>query len=409
MLILFIYLAIVKVSINISIDSKLFIKSLEDKVIEIAKKAEFYLSYKERCEQKCKLSYNSCPMDYPDFPLPPLSCNQDFKVKQCANYTQARKLSIDYSSVQLKNKNELVNIDSQDIKHIVCSFSRLDEDFKDLRTDKMFNITKWQYIGAYNGVHRTYPGREKCDIKEGYDPRDRPWYASASSISKTLIIVIDNSESMSDYKKLDNAKTLASRIINSTAISDAAVIINFSDTSESNSNVLVRLNLTERVNAHRYINNISTTNKTANYESAVEKVYEILNTNGQLVVNCKNIVIFITDGESRQHTSPDIVDNISNKFINSIKSKDSNYKTTWITVGIEDNSNYDFLKRISCFTNGITFKMQNNNIQQIVLDYYYFISSLKKANNDPVWVEPYNDTEENGFGIKTTLHFLSRS
>jgi hypothetical protein len=56
------------------------------------------------------------------------------------------------------------------------------------------------YVGTSFGMFRSYPALHR-DSSNGvcakdYDPRFRPWYVSATSGSKNLILIIDVSGSM---------------------------------------------------------------------------------------------------------------------------------------------------------------------------------------------------------------------
>ena len=53
----------------------------------------------------------------------------------------------------------------------------------------------FQSDGAYEG----WPATPFCD--PGYDPRFRPWYSSASSGPKKVVIVVDESGSMSGNRE----------------------------------------------------------------------------------------------------------------------------------------------------------------------------------------------------------------
>ncbi|OSX80033.1 hypothetical protein BU14_0065s0038 [Porphyra umbilicalis] len=58
----------------------------------------------------------------------------------------------------------------------------------------------WAYFGTANGVHRIYPGVRRTHLDDGtcrpYDPRLRPWYASAASGPLDVAIVVDRSAAM---------------------------------------------------------------------------------------------------------------------------------------------------------------------------------------------------------------------
>ena len=68
-----------------------------------------------------------------------------------------------------------------------------------------FFSCRWQYFGATTGVHRVFPGHEWpsnfIGFHEDYDPRTRPWYVSAMSGPKDIVLVLDGSESMAKHDR----------------------------------------------------------------------------------------------------------------------------------------------------------------------------------------------------------------
>lgn len=60
-----------------------------------------------------------------------------------------------------------------------------------------------------------------------YDPRFRPWYVSATSGSKNVIIVIDVSNSM-EGNTLNLAKSAAKSVINTLGLYDFVGVVSFS-------------------------------------------------------------------------------------------------------------------------------------------------------------------------------------
>ena len=64
-----------------------------------------------------------------------------------------------------------------------------------------------QAIGSYTG----WPGLQWC--LGPYDPRFRPWYATAASGPKDVLIVIDSSGSMTSGGRMDMAIAAAKKVV----------------------------------------------------------------------------------------------------------------------------------------------------------------------------------------------------
>ncbi|XP_074648904.1 uncharacterized protein LOC141904238 [Tubulanus polymorphus] len=105
--------------------------------------------------------------------------------------------------------------------------SKLDKTFQS--NIQINNDIRWQYFGSVTGVSRQYPGREWQNnfigFKEDFDPRTRPWYVSATSGPKNLVIILDGSFSMSYNNGLSRMKKIASALIETLTKSDLVSVI----------------------------------------------------------------------------------------------------------------------------------------------------------------------------------------
>merc|ERR1712107_182566 len=74
------------------------------------------------------------------------------------------------------------------------------------------------------GMLAIYPSADYC---AAYDPRFRPWYASAATGPKNIVIIIDKSGSMRDYDRMNIAKAAIKKVLNTLTWSDFAQVIYF--------------------------------------------------------------------------------------------------------------------------------------------------------------------------------------
>lgn len=88
------------------------------------------------------------------------------------------------------------------------------------------------YIGSNLGSFRSYSSTRQIDPETGecpdYDPRFRPWYVSATSGSKNVILMIDISASM-EGNGLEIAKAAATTVIDTLSNKDFIGVISFSN------------------------------------------------------------------------------------------------------------------------------------------------------------------------------------
>ena len=74
-----------------------------------------------------------------------------------------------------------------------------------------------------------------------YDPRFRPWYATAASGPKDVVIVVDSSGSMSSGDRIKMAKDAAAKVIDTLSANDYVNVIDFASSAKAySSNGLVK-------------------------------------------------------------------------------------------------------------------------------------------------------------------------
>lgn len=91
---------------------------------------------------------------------------------------------------QFRNYSDL----SPELTRSICSQSNLQ--FPASSETILSELTFWNYFGSAEGAWRIYPGRE-ADALKGcieYDPRKRPWYITATSVVKDLVVLLDTGQ-----------------------------------------------------------------------------------------------------------------------------------------------------------------------------------------------------------------------
>ena len=86
------------------------------------------------------------------------------------------------------------------------------------------------YFGTINGLFRQFPGVENSmdgDEYADYDPRFRPWYVSAATGSKNVVILIDKSGSMADNDRLTIAKAAVISVLQTLGSSSFVSVVAF--------------------------------------------------------------------------------------------------------------------------------------------------------------------------------------
>lgn len=230
-----------------------------------------------------------------------------------------------------------------------------------------------------------------------YDPRFRPWYVTATSGSKNVILLLDISGSMNDNFKLDSAKEALISVVNTLSNNDFVGVVTFSDVAEGNS--LARATTENKQSIIEYINGLEAGGST-NYKAAFDKGFELLENAkkdefGSPCTDAQNLFLFLTDGVP---TIPDGYTE-SGSLIDHINSIKGDYSITLFTYGFGPEISSDILLELSCAFRGINTNIPNvgstSELITTMRNYYKYVSEGIHIET-PIWVQPYEDAF--GFG-----------
>jgi hypothetical protein len=154
------------------------IESYESIIKTISTKAEEL--FERRCQLKSECLNMDCTYEGCSDIMPNMVCVPDkyfSTLTRCDScYNKGMQLTFDKSIIFY---NDAISNMKVNEKEILCVFSGLDDTFKSLWKENGEKLLKWQYLGTFTGVHRSFPGkawREDLCLKKSYDCRTRPWY-----------------------------------------------------------------------------------------------------------------------------------------------------------------------------------------------------------------------------------------
>ena len=354
--------------------------------------------YKKRCFVPCTPSYHSCGLNFPN-----LTCNFDMNLTACnckhLNRSLGTPLSMSTSTVSLTLSltNFMSNVKNyQSIAEIVCSTEFLKNDFYEL--GKRFKFAKWQYFGGYNGIMRMYPGQEMCNE---FDPRIRPWYLSATTGFKNIILMMDLSQSMNYKGKINMLKSILKDIVISLGFYDWIGLVGYNAKALVFKVQLIRMSKENKILISNYIDSLKAEGL-SNYEDAFIKAFDILkNSKGDNISSlpCKNFFLFFSDGKPTQGkvNSVELL-----ALIKKLQDETSSHAII-STFNIMKPKAYDILHRLSCGGMGFYYNISRPfDFKKNVIQFFSDIA-IGSNQKGPIWSEPYFD--QVGLGWITTLTF----
>ncbi|XP_062512839.1 VWFA and cache domain-containing protein 1-like isoform X2 [Corticium candelabrum] len=201
---------------------------------------------------------------------------------------------------------------------------------------------KWQYFGSEQGLITLYPSFHTSDCST-YDPRFRPWYvAAAVPEPRDIVIVIDQSGSMSNRvgskSRMNLAKEAAKIVLDTLNPHDNVGVVGFSSLANTRDGCYERY-LSEATeesiqDLRNYVDRL-TPGGTTDYVSALVLAFQLIEgtAHSQKDGN-KRVILFLTDGEpTNEHA--DIMRTINNH------NKRLNYSVILLTYGMNIPSHGD--------------------------------------------------------------------
>lgn len=159
----------------------------------------------------------------------------------------------------------------------------------------------WQYFCSSTGFLRQFPATKwKFDPVDLYDCRMRHWYIGAANSQKDVIILVDNSGSMTGQKK-DIARHIVENILDTLTPNDFVNIFTFSneirDVIDCFGDTLVQANSANIRVMKEALHHIET-NELANFTAAMTRAFDALTDyrDNREGANCNQAIYLISDG-----------------------------------------------------------------------------------------------------------------
>eukprot|EP01083_Nonionella_stella_P316929 1151756_1 len=229
------------------------------------------------------------------------------------------------------------------------------------------NIAEYcsMYFGSVNGLYRQYPGIESTKEDGSYvdvDPRFEPWYVSAVSKSKDIVILLDISDAMADALPL--AQSAVTAILNSMGTGSFVTVIAFSDelTESCFEDDLVPTTSRNKAKLIDFVSSLEVSSgSNPDFESALNEAFNILTSS--TTTPCNNAIILVTHASQGEDT--DVTDVVLQRNTDTIDATIFSY-----TVG--DESAPNMAVSVAEVTDGVYTHIDEDNLNTAVSSYYLY-------------------------------------
>lgn len=250
----------------------------------------------------------------------------------------------------------------------------------------------WQYFCSSAGFLRQFPATKwKMDPVDLYDCRLRSWYINAANSPKDIVILIDNSGSMTGQRR-DVAANVAESILDTLTSNDFVNIFTFSDEIKEVvpcfGDELVQANMANIRELKQALHHIETS-ELANFTAAFTKAFEILEEyrGSKLGACCNQAIMLISDGV------PYPIDEVFEAYNWNEKPYIPVRVFTYL-IGREVADITD-IKRVACENQGYYVHLSTfAEVREDVLQYVPVIARplvLNKTHHPVVWSQLYAD------------------
>eukprot|EP01084_Bolivina_argentea_P291595 501157_1 len=239
------------------------------------------------------------------------------------------------------------------------------------------------YFGTINGVFRQFPGTENTkedgEYKD-YDPRFRPWYVSAASGGKDVVILVDTSGSMAEGSRLGLAKKAVKSVLRTLGQSSFVNVVQFHDGIRLSCFKEKLVPATAR-NIEALISFVDSfkADGGTDFNKAFNKAFDILEKK-ENIINCHTSILFLTDGQADDPTS----------IISKRNSADINAVIFSYTLG--EDADGSIPRKVARKTDGVYTHIKDGDSNLITkMSSYYLYYTYGIPGTNIIMTSPYLD------------------
>lgn len=238
------------------------------------------------------------------------------------------------------------------------------------------------YADQASAVYSCWPGIKWCP--SSYDARFRPWYVSAVSGPKDIVIVMDQSGSMRSEGRWTKAQEAAAAVLGTLTEFDRANIVMFGSTAKTYDGT-TKLQAVTQANLklmEDWVNSEQPVGST-NFRDGFDKAFKLFK--GGESTNCNKAILFMTDG----------VDT-SGLQTSELAGMMGGMDVTIFTYSFGNGADRQRPKEIACAHKGIWYHVDDGADIATVMSGYYLYYAGPLANSKKIrWTEFQEFTTKN--------------
>ena len=290
----------------------------------------------------------------------------------------------------------LPNHDTLNTTHVIagCRIAQMEPTWKKYLDNTIPTIPRgelfYQYYATSDNVFGTYPQLSwQCSSTTPYIPTLRPYYVSATTGPKDLVIVIDVSAAQT---RLADAKTAANALLDTLSFYDYVAVVTigyFANTSitpvPQRATISRVAEIKNKVNALTTVTDAVSSDPVEGMRAAVQ----LLITGEHAVSGCTQTVVLITSGV-HEYTSTISLEDFLRPYTQLI------FFALVVEVsgggGSTTESGLKHVLRAACQQHGLVSKSQSASDVLQSLDFYpSYFASMKRNSTRVSWSEVYED------------------
>jgi len=251
------------------------------------------------------------------------------------------------------------NAGDDDIVEALCVLRDLDLEAR----DQFEGILDFQNYVEYvystvgdTGALQMYPGVEWGGCPSSYDPRFRPWYASAVMGSKNVIFVLDYSLSMNSHGRRTLTEEALSQALATLNDNDYVGIVTFADDGVPFNPVMQPYTPNLACQIESYVDQLRTKYLT-NYQGALDAAFDMLEaskTTGEIAACDTTVFVFLSDGEVYGAGYE------GNELVEHIRDRNAAHGVRILTFVLGEETDATLANQISCDNLGLGYQIEDS-------------------------------------------------